>query len=217
MIMPVKLKAKQREDLRSSATKKIRQAGQIPAVVYGKDKDSTSVSVDSMELIRTVREEGVNAIISLDIENGQTVDVMLHDYQMHPIKDEVMHADFYMIDMTEEMDVEVPLRLEGEAEGAREGGILQQPLYELQVRAIPSAIPEEITVDVSKLDIGDTITIADLPVEDEYTFLDEEDTPIAIVLPPEAEEEEETEAPDLSIEPEVVGAEDDDEEEEEEA
>ncbi|HLR74788.1 MAG TPA: 50S ribosomal protein L25/general stress protein Ctc, partial [Virgibacillus sp.] len=112
---------------------------------------------------------------------------------------------------------EVPLRLEGEAEGAREGGILQQPLYELQVRAIPSAIPEEITVDVSKLDIGDTITIADLPVEDEYTFLDEEDTPIAIVLPPEAEEEEETEAPDLSIEPEVVGAEDDDEEEEEEA
>ena len=217
MIMPVKLKAKQREDLRSSATKKIRQAGQIPAVVYGKDKDSTSVSVDSMELIRTVREEGVNAIISLDIENGQTVDVMLHDYQMHPIKDEVMHADFYMIDMTEEMDVEVPLRLEGEAEGAREGGILQQPLYELQVRAIPSAIPEEITVDVSKLDIGDTITIADLPVEDEYTFLDEEDTAIAIVLPPEAEEEEETEAPDLSIEPEVVGAEDDDEEEEEEA
>lgn len=215
MIMPVKLKAKQREDLRSSATKKIRQAGQIPAVVYGKDKDSTSVSVDSMELIRTVREEGVNAIISLDIENGQTVDVMLHDYQMHPIKDEVMHADFYMIDMTEEMDVEVPLRLEGEAEGAREGGILQQPLYELQVRAIPSAIPEEITVDVSKLDIGDTITIADLPVEDEYTFLDEEDTAIAIVLPPEAEEEEETEAPDLSIEPEVVGAEDDDEEEEE--
>lgn len=215
--MPVKLKAKQREDLRSSATKKIRQAGQIPAVVYGKDKDSTSVSVDSMELIRTVREEGVNAIISLDIENGQTVDVMLHDYQMHPIKDEVMHADFYMIDMTEEMDVEVPLRLEGEAEGAREGGILQQPLYELQVRAIPSAIPEEITVDVSKLDIGDTITIADLPVEDEYTFLDEEDTAIAIVLPPEAEEEEETEAPDLSIEPEVVGAEDDDEEEEEEA
>lgn len=217
MIMPVKLKAKQREDLRSSATKKIRQAGQIPAVVYGKDKDSTSVSVDSMDLIRTVREEGVNAIISLDIENGQTVDVMLHDYQMHPIKDEVMHADFYMIDMTEEMDVEVPLRLEGEAEGAREGGILQQPLYELQVRAIPSAIPEEITVDVSKLDIGDTITIADLPVEDEYTFLDEEDTAIAIVLPPEAEEEEETEAPDLSIEPEVVGAEDDDEEEEEEA
>src|SRR5699024_6465588 len=154
MIMPVKLKAKQREDLRSSATKKIRQAGQIPAVVYGKDKDSTSVSVDSMDLIRTVREEGVNAIISLDIENGQTVDVMLHDYQMHPIKDEVMHADFYMIDMTEEMDVEVPLRLEGEAEGAREGGILQQPLYELQVRAIPRGMTEAITVSVTNIAVG---------------------------------------------------------------
>lgn len=212
--MPVKLKAKQREDLRKSHTKKIRQAGQIPAVVYGKDKDTTAVSVDSLELLRTVREEGRNAIISLDIEDDKTVDVMLHEYQMHPIKDQVIHADFYMVDMTSEMDVEVPLRLEGEADGTREGGILQQPLYELQVRAIPSAIPDEITVDVTDLNIGDTITIADLPVSEDYTFLDEQDTAIAIVLPPEAEEEEDTEAPDLSVEPEVIGAKEDEEEEE---
>src|SRR5699024_7571871 len=111
-------------------------------------------------------------------------------YQMHPVKDEITHADFYMIDMKEEMDVEVPLVLEGEAAGAREGGILQQPYFELQVRAIPSAIPDEIVVDVTELAIGDTITVADLPVKDEYTFLDEEDLAIATVLPPEEEEEE---------------------------
>ena len=211
MMMAVKLKVKQRENLKSSATKALRNAGQIPAVVYGKDKDSTPIYVDSLDLIRTVREEGENAIISLDIEDGKTVDVMLYDYQMHPIKDEVIHADFYVVDMTEEMDVEVSVRLEGEAEGAREGGILQQPVYELQVRAVPRAIPEEIVVDVSALNIGDTITVADLPVEEEYTILDEVDTAIATVLPPEEEEEEVADV-DLSIEPEVIGAEDEDEE-----
>src|SRR5690625_1307332 len=119
MKMAVKLKANQRTDHKRSATKALRQAGQIPAVVYGKEKDSISVSVDSMDLIRTIRDEGRYAIISLDIEDASKVDVMLHEYQMHPVKDEITHADFYMIDMKEEMDVEVPLVLEGEAAGAR--------------------------------------------------------------------------------------------------
>lgn len=210
MIMAITLNAKQREDFRKSATKKIREAGRIPAVVYGKDKETSHVSVDSTDLIKIVREEGRNAIISLHIENGQTVDVMLHEYQMHPIKDKMLHADFYMIDMQEEMDVEVPLRLEGEAEGVREGGVLQQPFYELQVRAKPRAIPEEITIDISHLNIGDSLTIADLPASEDYTFLDEEDTAVVTVLPPE--EEEETEDADLSVEPEVVGSEEEEEE-----
>ena len=210
--MAIKLKAKQRADLSRSTTKALRQAGDIPAVVYGKDKESTTVSVNSLDLVRTVREEGQNAIISLDIEDGKPVDVMLYDYQMHPIRDEVTHADFYIVDLTEEMDVEVVIRLEGEAAGTRESGILQQPLFELQVRATPRAIPEEIVVDVSALNIGDTITVADLPVDGEYTFLDEPDTAVATVLPPEEEIDEEAADVDLSIEPEVVGAEDDDEE-----
>src|SRR5690625_2860177 len=113
------------------------------------------------------------------------------------------------------MDVEVVIRLEGEAEGAREGGILQQPLFELQVRATPRAIPEEIVVDVSALNIGDTITVADLPTGDEYTILDEPDTAVATVLPPEEEVEEEVADVDLSIEPEVIGAADDEDETEE--
>lgn len=212
--MAVKLKAKQREDLRSSVTKALRQSGQIPAIVYGKDKESTPISVNSLDLIRTVREEGQNAIISLDIENGKTVDVMLYDYQMHPIKDEVTHADFYIVDLTEEMDVEVAIRLEGEAEGAREGGILQQPLFELQVRATPRAIPEEIVIDVSALEIGDTITVADIEIDGDYTILDEPDTAIATVLPPEEEVEADAADVDLSIEPEVVGAEDEEDVEE---
>lgn len=210
--MAVKIKATKREDLKGSTTNQLREDGFIPAVVYGKEKEAKSVSVNRLELVKTLRDEGRNAIITLDIENDISVDVMLHEYQMHPLKDVILHADFYMIDLSEAMDVEVPLRLEGEAQGSKDGGILQQPLYVLQVRAKPNEIPDEIAIDVSGLEIGDNLTIADLPTAAEYEYIDEAETTVAIVLPPEAEEEESTEDVDLSVEPEVVGAADEEEE-----
>ncbi|HLQ97613.1 MAG TPA: 50S ribosomal protein L25/general stress protein Ctc [Candidatus Dormibacteraeota bacterium] len=213
--MAIKLKASKRENLQGSVTNQLREDGFIPAILYGREKEASTISVNRLELVKTLRDEGRNAIITLDIENGETVDVMLHEYQMHPIKDVILHADFYVVDLSEAMDVEVPLRLEGEAQGSKDGGILQQPLYVLQVRAKPNEIPEEITVDVSELEIGDNLTIADLPKADQYEFLDEPETGIAIVLPPEAEEEETTEEVDLSVEPEVVGADEEDGEDEE--
>ena len=204
--MALTLKATKREDFKSSTTKQIRQGGLVPAVVYGKEKESKHVSVDSISLLKMVRDEGRNAIISLDLEGDEPVDVMLHDYQIEPIKDELVHVDFYIVNMSQEMDVEVSLRLEGEAQGSKDGGVLQQPLYELQVRAKPNNIPDEITVDIAALEIGDSITIADLPVSDKYEFLEDSDTTIATVLQPDTlDEEEETDA-DASAEPELVGA-----------
>ena len=210
--MAIKLKATKRENLQGSVTNQLREDGFIPAVLYGKEKEAISISVNRLELFKTLRDEGRNAIISLDIENGETVDVMLHEYQMHPVKDLILHADFYIVDLSEAMDVEVPLRLEGEAQGSKDGGILQQPLFVLQVRAKPNEIPEEIAVDVSGLKIGDSLTIADLPTAAEYEYLDDAETGVAIVLPPEAEEEETTGDVDLSVEPEVVGAADEEDE-----
>jgi large subunit ribosomal protein L25 len=211
--MAVKLKAELREDLTKSATKKARNEGRLPAVLYGKGKETKTISLDSIELVKTVRDEGRNAIISLDIEGDKPVDVMLHDYQMDSIKDELLHADFYIVDMSEEMDVEVSLNLEGEPEGVRDGGVLQQPLYELQVRAKPREIPDDISVDVSGLKIGDSITVADLPAADNYELLDEPETTIATILAPDTIEDVE-ESPDENQEPELVGAEKETEEEE---
>src|SRR5699024_5773590 len=150
--MAVTLKATERKDHKHSTTKAIRNSGDVPAVLYGKEDEAVSIAVNSLDLVKTVREEGRNAIISLDVENGIIVDVMLHEYEMDPIKEELVHADFYIVDMKEEMEVEVPLRLEGEAKGAKERGVLQQPLYVLLVRAKPADIPEEISVEVSDLD-----------------------------------------------------------------
>ncbi|MFB4168694.1 50S ribosomal protein L25/general stress protein Ctc [Virgibacillus sp. JSM 102003] len=210
--MAVKLKATKREDHSKSATKQIRESGHVPSVVYGKDKDSKAIAVNSIDLVKTVRDEGRNAIISLEIEGDKAEDVMLHEYQMDSLKDELIHADFYIVNMAEEMDVEVPLNLEGEAIGAKEGGVLQQPLFELQVRAKPADIPEQISVDVSELGIGDTIAISDLPKASKYEFLEDADTTVATVVPPDTLDETDEEV-DENAEPELVGAKDDDEEE----
>ncbi|WP_138420004.1 50S ribosomal protein L25/general stress protein Ctc [Aquibacillus sediminis] len=184
--MAVKLKANQRQDLTKSYTKQVRQAGQIPAVVYGKDNESKTVSVDSMELLKTLRDEGRNSIISLNVEGDSAVDVMLHDYQTDPIKDELIHADFFVVNMSQEMDVEVPIRLEGEAQGSKDGGVLQQPLYNLAVRAKPADIPEEISINISELGIGDTLTVSDLKEGRHYEIMEEEDTTIVTISAPDA-------------------------------
>ncbi|GGN63502.1 50S ribosomal protein L25/general stress protein Ctc [Oceanobacillus indicireducens] len=209
--MAIKLKALKRDDLSNSVTKQLRADGQVPAVVYGKDKDSKTVAVDSVELLKTVRDEGRNAIITLDVENGTSVDVMLHEYQIDPIKDSLIHVDFYVVDMSEEMEVSVPVRIEGEAAGAKEGGVMQQPQYEVLVNAKPANFPDEITVNVSELQIGDVITVEDLPASDKYEFVDEPDAVIVTIVPP-TEEEPETQLPDDGAEPELVDAKESDEE-----
>lgn len=211
--MAIKLKAEKREDLKTSVTKSIRARGFIPSVIYGQDTEPTAISVEGIELLKTVRDEGRNAIMTLDIQDGESVDVMLHEYQTDPVSSDVTHIDFYIVNLTEAMDVSVVVNLVGEAVGSKEGGIVQQPSYELEVRAMPRDIPEEINVNIDELNIGDSISVSDLPVSDSYEFLDDQDATIVTVLPPE-EEEEETEEVDLSVEPELVGAEDEEEEEE---
>lgn len=211
MKMAITLKANRRESLSRATTNELRNTGFIPAVVYGQEESPVTISINNLELLKTVRDEGRNAIIGLEMEGSDTLDVMLHEYQTHPVKGDVIHADFYVVDMKSEMDVEVPLNLVGVAAGVKEGGILQQPMYELQVRAKPRDIPEEITVNVEELEIGDSINIEDLPKAAEYEFLDEPDATVANVLPPEEEVEETEEGVDFSAEPELVGA---DEEEE---
>ena len=211
--MAIKLKAEKRQDLKTSTTKSIRERGFIPSVIYGQGTEPSTIAVESIELLKTVRDEGRNAILTLDVE-GESVDVMLHEYQTNPVTSDVTHIDFYVVNLTEAMDVDVAVHLEGEALGSKEGGIVQQPSYELEVRAMPRDIPEEIIVNISELDIGDSISVSDLPVSDKYEILDDQDATIVTVLPPEEEEEESTEDVDLSVEPELVGGDKDDEEEE---
>jgi large subunit ribosomal protein L25 len=210
--LAITLKANQRQNLKQSVTRDLRLEGNVPSVVYGKDKQPITVAVNSIELLKTVRDEGKNAIISLDIDGKDTVDVMLHDYQVDPIKDELIHADFYIVNMSVEMDVEVPVRLEGEAAGSKEGGVVQQPLYDLAVRAKPADIPEEIVIDISELTIGDSVMVSDLKESRNYEITEDENTTIVSVTPPAEMPEEEPET-DQDAEPEVINEKSDDDDE----
>lgn len=186
--MPAVLNVKDRKDFKNSNTKGLRVNGQLPAVVYGKGKDNKTVYVDHIEFVKTFREEGRNAVISLGFENGQNESVMLQDLQTDPLKGEVVHADFYIVDMTQEVEANVFIHLTGEAQGVKDGGILQQPLHELKVKALPNEIPETIEYDISDLKVGDNLQISDLKAGRNYEFLEDEDTVIASILPPITEE-----------------------------
>ena len=144
---------------------------------------------------------------------------MVSDYQYDPLKNQITHIDFLAINMTEERTVEVPVQLVGEAVGAKEGGVVEQPLFDLQVTATPDNIPESIEVDITELNINDSYSVADIKVSGDFTIENDPEESIVTVVPPTDEPtEEEVEAMEgeaATEEPERVGEENDDNEEEE--
>ena len=203
MIVSVALKVQPREDLQKSETKTLRRNGEIPAILYGYQLEPMTIAVNELELLKTIRAEGRNAIISLKIDD-ESYNVMLHEYQVDPIKGDLIHADFLAVDMSEELEVNVSIVLEGDAIGVRDGGVLQQPLYELLIRAKPNEIPEQITVDVSDLKIGESILVSDLKAAKSYEIVEEDNTAIATVLVPDKVSDEPAEPTDETAEPEVI-------------
>jgi large subunit ribosomal protein L25 len=186
--MSAVLKANDRETAQNSSLRKLRAEGKIPAVFYGKNKESKPVYVDSTEFVKTMREVGRNGIISLDV-SGSSTDVMLGDYQEDPIKKEILHADFLAVDMSSEMTANVRVALTGEAAGAKDGGVVQQPVHELHVTATPANIPQAIEVDITNLQVGENLTVADLGSGGKYQINEDESLVLVSILPPKQEEE----------------------------
>ncbi len=197
----------------------IRNSGKVPAVMYGYGQKNVSVKVDEVEFIKVIREVGRNGVIDLGV-GSKSIKVMVADYQFDPLKNQITHIDFLAINMTEERTVEVPVHLVGEAVGAKEGGVVDQPLYYVEVTATPDNIPEYLEADITELEIGDTIAVQDLKVTGDFTIENEpEDTVVTVTPPtqgPSEEEIQEVEAGSADTpEPEVVGEDKEDEKEEE--
>lgn len=199
--------------------RKIREAGKVPAVVYGYGTKNVSVKVDEVEFIKLIREVGRNGVIELGVGSKQ-IKVMVSDYQYDSLKNQITHIDFLAINMTEERTVEVPVHLIGEAVGAKEGGVVEQPLFNLEITATPDSIPEYIEVDVTELNVNDSLSVADVKISGDFTIEnDAEDTIVSVVAPTEEPTEEEIEAmqgESTQEEPEVVGESSDEEAKEEE-
>jgi large subunit ribosomal protein L25 len=186
--MSTVLQAKERKEFRKSEVKKLRMNGKIPAVIYGAKVENQPVSINSADLTKTLRLVGRNGIISLDV-NGNQHDVILTDYQEDIMKKEIIHADFLAVDKSSKINVNIRLVLVGEAAGVKDGGVLQQPLYEISITAAATNIPQQVEVDISNLKVGETITIADIPSAGAFVINHDDEEVVASILPPKQEEE----------------------------
>ncbi|NLA05348.1 MAG: 50S ribosomal protein L25, partial [Firmicutes bacterium] len=193
------LKAELRPSLTRGELNRLRREGKVPAVIYGRGKDTRSLLVDGRLLRKVLTMGGTNVLINLQIGNGAGADekketVMLKEIQRHLWQpDRLLHVDFIRISMEDEIEVEVPLNFVGEAAGTAEGGIPQILLREVSVECLPVNIPEFIEIDLSPLEIGDSITAGSLELPEGLKLLTAPEEPLVQVLVPEEEEEEEEE------------------------
>jgi large subunit ribosomal protein L25 len=189
------LSVEERPERGTRATRRLRSAGLVPGVVYGgADGDCVTFKVDS-RVLRQVLVDG-SALIDLEV-GGKTRPVIVKDQQLHPVRDEVTHIDLLEVRLDEKIQTQVGIHLEGaeEAPGIKEGGVLEHVTHQLNIEALPTAIPDSIVVDVSGMEIAATMHLSELSAPEGVEFLDDpEETIIAtIVVPTEVEEPEEIE------------------------
>jgi len=185
------LTAEIREGVGKEKAKKLRAKGLIPAIFYGPRSQTIPLVIDSKELAKVLQTEaGENVLIDLDIRKGAQSDrkvVMLKDIQIDSLQSITLHTDFFEVAMDEMVTVEVPVHLVGKPEGTKMGGILDQIRRVIQIQCFPGDIPKSIDIDVSPLNIGDSIHVQDIQVEKAKIISDTNFT-IASVVPPVVEE-----------------------------
>ena len=195
-----KLQAKVREGTGKGVARKMRAAGRVPAVVYGPDGDAQSVSVDAHEALTLFGGISVeNTIVSLEIEGQKSpVDTLVREVQMHPFKPNLLHLDFYKVTKGQTLQVQVPLHFEGTPAGVRlSSGILEQHVHDIEVRCVPSKIPDHLEIDVTNLELGESLHVSDLKVPEGVEILTEGDRTLCIVVLPRGAVSDEAEEGDI--------------------
>ncbi len=183
--------------------KGLRREGRLPGVFYGKKIGNVPITVPARTMEDILAREGDGAILKVCLtENGQKEEftAVIREVQRHPLSRRLLHVDFYQISMDDKLKAFVPLFLEGEPIGIKEDGVLQQGLRELEVEALPAELPESFVVDISNLNLGDHLTVADIPVPEGVEMLSEPETVIATVVAVRVEEEEEEEEETVEVE-----------------
>lgn len=183
--MAATLTAQPREGRGKNAARALRRSGRIPAVVYGHGEDTRALSIDSFELERLLSSiSAENTVIDLQVEGGAGSPALIREVQYHPYKQVVLHIDLYQVHAGERLSLEIPVRLLGNPIGVREqGGVLDQVLYDLEIECLPQDIPESAEIDVSGLEIGDSIRVHDLSIPN-VEIQNDGDLPICSITSP---------------------------------
>ncbi|MDX1577029.1 MAG: 50S ribosomal protein L25/general stress protein Ctc, partial [Gemmatimonadota bacterium] len=193
------LRARHRSETGKGANRQLRSEGLLPAVVYGRGEETRALTLDAHEFDRLMsRIHAATTVVSLEVEGDDARQVLIREVQRHPYRSDILHVDFFQIRADEKIKVRVPLHVEGLAKGVDEGGILQQVRHELEVECLPGEIPSDFTVDVSALEIGDSVHVGDIDPRGAI-ILDDADLTVCSIVPPTTvelpEEEEDEELP----------------------
>jgi large subunit ribosomal protein L25 len=198
-----KLDVQSRAAAGSRAARRLRRSGRVPGVLYGGGGESLGFDVDARELRLALARSG--AVLDLSVDGGKATPVVLKETQRDPVRGETVHVDLLRVRLDQAIHAVVPLELTGadDAPGVKEGGVLEQITRELNVEALPTAIPESIVHAIGEMEIGDTIGLAAIVMPDGVALLDDvEEAVVATLSPPKLQVEEEE---DVEAETELVG------------
>jgi large subunit ribosomal protein L25 len=186
----VDLQARERAERGKNAARRLRASGMVPAILYGDgDGQSKSLSVPGKIVDYTLHHLGDNALYDIDF-GAVTSTARIVDVQRDPVTGRLVHVDFAPVNMQERIEFTVPLHVVGESPGAEEGGVLQQVAYEVQVESLPGDIPQELTIDVSNLGMGENLHLADVMLPEGVTMIsDPEEIAVTVTTPTEITEE----------------------------
>lgn len=164
------LESKKREKTGKEVAKKLRREGLIPAVLYGHN-GTRALSVREPDFKKLFDEIGEHSIISLDIDGGEKAEVIVKGFQLDPVKRNIIHVDFFEIERGKVLRTEIPIKIEGVSKGVKKGGILELFIRDLEIECLPQDIPENITINVDELDLGDSLHVRDLGVSPRVTLI----------------------------------------------
>lgn len=197
----MEIKAIKRETLGTGASNHDRRAEKIPAVIYGRGEISIPVLLDEKDISTILKTQGDSAIFNIAVEGGRTGQVYIKEVQRHSLKNQIIHVSMQTLEAGQKLTVNVPVVLEN-TENVKIG-VLEQTLYEVSVETVADKVPDEFTVDAGSLEIGDTLTVADLGTLPDVEILDDSEALVATVSAPRVEEVAEEGSEDA--EPEVIG------------
>ena len=169
----ITINGSQRESVGKKATKALRNAGQVPCVLYGGDKP-VHFSAPELAFSKLVYTPNAHTVV-IELGNGETLNAVLQDIQFHPVTDRILHVDFYQLFEDKEIALNIPVQLVGNSRGVKNGGVLRKNNRKLRVKALPANLPDFIEIDIAPLKIGDKVAVGDLP-SDKYSFLHSDNT-----------------------------------------
>ena len=174
----ITINGSQRESVGKKATKALRNAGQVPCVLYGGDKP-VHFSAPELAFSKLVYTPNAHTVV-IELDNGETLNAVLQDIQFHPVTDRILHIDFYQLFEDKEIALNIPVNLVGNSRGVKNGGVLRRNNRKLRIKALPANLPDFIEIDITPLKIGDKVAVGDLPT-DGYTFLHSDNTVVCQV------------------------------------